>query len=408
MHAAARALPALLALAAACCPAPAPRQPLGLCVGEGGTVLREGRPFRGMGVNYFDAFTRTLADPSDTSYRAGFAELARRGIPFARICGGGFWPADWRLYREEPERYFRLLDGVVRAAEAQGVGLIPSLFWHSATVPDLVGEPRDQWGNPHSRTHAFMRRYVAQVVARYRDSPALWGWEFGNEYNLAADLPNAARHRPPVVPRLGTPERRSARDDLSHEMIAVAFAAFAREVRKHDPHRLISTGNSLPRPSAWHQWREGTWEPDSPEQFARRLLGDNPDPVDVVSVHVYPGAAARRFGRGASLAELLEVAAGVAARAGKPLFVGEFGAWDRDRPGGAAERAAFRRVLAAVVEARVPLAALWVYDFDHQAESWNVAPGTPRAYQLEAVAEANRRLREPPAGETGGQPVPPR
>ena len=53
---------------------------------------------------------------------------------------------------------------------------------------------------------------------------------------------------------------------------------------------MISTGNSIPRPSAWHQMHEGTWTKDSPEQFAEMLARDNPDPVDTISVHVYEAA----------------------------------------------------------------------------------------------------------------------
>lgn len=34
--------------------------PLGLSVGEDGTLLLHGNPYRGVGVNYFNAFIRTL------------------------------------------------------------------------------------------------------------------------------------------------------------------------------------------------------------------------------------------------------------------------------------------------------------------------------------------------------------
>lgn len=376
----------------------------GLRVGADGALLRNGQPFRGIGVNYFDAFYRTLKDPADTSYDTGFAELSRRGIPFVRLAGCGFWPADWKLYFEDKARYFALFDALVRSAEKHKVGLIPSLFWHSPTVPDLVGEPRDQWGNPQSKTHAFMRQYVAEVVGRYKRSPAIWGWEFGNEYNLDADLPNAAKHRPKIVPSLGTPTSRSPRDDVTHDMLAVAFAAFAREVRRHDPHRILTTGNSVPRPSAWHQWKEKSWTQDSQEQFAERLVLDNPDPIDVVSVHVYRDPM-KRFGREVGAAEFLKLAVAVARKAGKPLFVGEFGAGEAEPPNAEGTRKHFEGILAATEAAGVPLAALWVYDFAHQDKVWNVVPTNARAYQLDAVAAANQRLRGRRAAAAEGKPA---
>ncbi len=382
---------ASLLAVASCVSRPEPLSPRGLVV-RGDTLLKDGKPYRGIGVNYFDAFARTLKDPSDTSYREGFAELARLGIPFCRFMACGFWPSDWKLYFEDKERYFALLDGVVRAAEERGIGLIPSLFWHTATVPDLVGEPRDQWGNPDSKTHAFLRSYVREVVTRYRDSPAIWGWEFGNEYNLDADLPNAAKHRPKIVPQLGTPKTRSARDDLTHDMIAAAFAAFAREVRRCDPRRVIFTGNSAPRPSAWHQWKELSWTQDTPEQYADRLLRDNPDPVNSVTVHIYWDTA-KRFGRNVSVEKFLARTREAAARAGKALFVGEFGAPTAQKREKAPVAQRFRRILAAIEKTGVPLAALWVYDLDHQAKTWNITSANSRSYQLEAIAEANRWIR---------------
>ncbi len=355
--------------------APARQSTLGLSVREG-VLLKGGVPCHAIGVNYFDAFARTLKDHDDTSYEAGFRVLAKKGIPFARFMCGGFWPIEMRLYQTDKARYLELLDGVVRAAEKHGVGLIPSLFWYLATVPDLVGEPCDQWGNPASKTHEFMRIYTRDVVTRYRDSPALWGWEFGNEYNLAADLPNAKEHLPAIVPQLGTPQTRSDRDILTHEIVRIALREFAREVRKHDPARMVCTGNSIPRPSAWHQMHEGTWTSDSPEQFVQMLAGDNPDPVDTISVHVYGSAADR-------LAEVLPAAT----KTNKPLFVGEFGA-QGDSP---KVRQQFQVLLDLVEKTKVPLATLWVFDYRGQTD-WNVTADNGRSYQLEAIAQANRRM----------------
>src|ERR1043166_2006068 len=198
------------------------------------TIVSGGVPHRAVGVNYFDAFTRTLSDPRRTNYDAGFAELGRRGVPFVRFCGGGFWPADWRLYQTNRIEYFRGLGAFVRAGGSQGIGLTPSFFWQYSPVPDLVGEPVNHWGDLNSRTHAFMREYTKEIVSRYQKNPTIRGWEFGNEYNLVADLPNAAQHRPPVAPSLGTPGKRSAEDELTHEQIRTALKAFAEEVRRHD------------------------------------------------------------------------------------------------------------------------------------------------------------------------------
>ncbi len=169
----------------------------------------------------------------------------------------------------------------------------------------------------------------------------------------------------------------------------MAFAAFAREVRRHDPHRAIFTGNSAPRPSAWHQWKEGTWQQDTEKQYAERLRRDNPDPVDTLTIHLYWDAQ-KRFGRQVPVKEFLRRTLAIAAEAGKPLFVGEFGSEST----GQETEERFERILAAIESSGVPLAALWVYDFPHQDGTWNITPENARSWQLDAIAAANRRLRD--------------
>ncbi|MCY3021782.1 MAG: cellulase family glycosylhydrolase [Planctomycetota bacterium] len=360
---------------------------LGLTVAEDGTLIKDGRPYRAIGVNYFNAFSRHLKDPKDTGYEEGFRALAEAGIPFARMMGCGFWPSEQKPYLENKDEFFRRFDDVVKSAEKHGVGLIPSLFWHIPTAPDLVGEPVSEWGNTQSKTHDYLRNYVKDVVTRYKDSPAIWGWEFGNEFNLGANLPNAAEHRPQVVPQLGTPKSRSEKDEWTYEIIRTAFAAFAAEVRKYDSYRAISTGDAFPRDGAWHNWKEKKWTKDTPEQFAEMLLGDNPDPVSIVSVHAY-GDEGRR----------IRQAQPIAAKARKPLFVGEFGAPGPQEKG----EAEFQSLLSAIEESHVPLAALWVYDFIGQKE-WSVTATNERSYQLRAIGEANKRIRAALAAESAGK-----
>ncbi|MEI7807353.1 MAG: cellulase family glycosylhydrolase [Verrucomicrobiota bacterium] len=347
----------------------------GLSNGPNATVLRSGKPYRGIGINYFDCFLRTLKKGDDTSYDAGFATLAAKGIPFARFCATGFWPSDMKLYQTNRAEYFRRLDGVVKSAEKHGIGLVPSLFWFFACVPDLVGEPMDQWANPQSKTQAWMREYVREMVTRYRESSAVWAWEFGNEYSLQADLPNGKDHLPAVHTKLGTPAIRSKRDLLTFAMVRVAFVEFGKAVRKYDPARLIITGDSFLRSAAWHQKHENSWKQDTAEQFGEMLELVNPNPISGISLHLYDSEDEPR----------LNAALAVSLKLNKPIFVGEFGA-----PGDAPEQAAkCRRLLKAIVDHKIPLAALWVFDYKNQKD-YNVTADNARAWQLDLISEANK------------------
>jgi hypothetical protein len=162
-------------------------------------------------------------------------------------------------------------------------------------------------------------------------------------------------------------------------MTRVAQVAFAREVRKYDLHRMISSGNTMPRPSAWHQKAEKTWTRDTPAQQAEILLGDNSDPIDTLSIHAYEESAPQD----------IRFAMAVSATCKKPLFVGEFGV----QGGGEQVAKEFRTLLEAIEREQVPLAAVWVFDFAQQTDR-TVTESNVRAYQLEALERANRSIRE--------------
>jgi hypothetical protein len=363
---------------------------LGLYVNEEGVLMLSGRPYKGAGVNYFNAFARTLADSQDTSYRQGFKELNSFNIPFIRFMAGGYWPNDNRLYVEDKTRYFALMDRFVEDAEQAGIGLIPSLFWYHSNVPDLMKEPRNRWGDPGSRTIAFMKEYVSEFVGRYAHSPAIWGWEFGNEYNLEQDLPNASECRPPIVTHMGTAEERTAEDDLTSDMLYTAYRIFAEEVRAYDPHRILISGNSIPRATAWNQRRHRAFIQDTEEQFQGMLALDNPDPFDVVSAHYYLNEG-KRFGEEASTDKVMSLMQQAAQRIGKPLFIGEFGVSDTMEDGSVNHERArelYADMVYSLKKADVPLSALWVFDYVHQPET-TVTGTNKRAYQLGMIQEWN-------------------
>lgn len=361
----------------------------GLTVRDG-QVFLEGKPFRGVGANYFSLLSRVLQNPKDGSSLSNLTALAKADIPFVRFMGCGFWPNEQKLYLTNREAFFQRFDLVVRAAEQNHVGLIPSLFWNLPTTPDLVGEPMAELGNPNSQSIAMIRRYTEEVVSRYQDSPAIWAWEFCNEGNLGVDLPNAREHRPHVAPHLGTPATRSEKDELTFAQWQTACVAFAETVRRIDSHRMIISGNSIPRTSAWHNSHEKSWKPDSREQFREVLLRDNPGPVNSICIHLYP---AKAYPVGAkTIGEAVALSQEMAKAAHKPLFIGEFGV-ERKQGEVAEQKAVFNEFLTAMEQQHVPLAAFWVFDLPMQNQDWNVTFTNDRAFMLEMTGRLNARWR---------------
>jgi cellulase (glycosyl hydrolase family 5) len=333
----------------------------GLSVAPDGALLRNGVPYRGVGVNYTDAFLRPLRHPGDESYRDDFRKLAANHIPFARIIACGFFPRDYQLYLKDKENYFKLLDGVVQAAEESNVGLIANLFWSNTAVPDLVGEPRNQWGNSQSKTRQFMRTYIREVVSRYVNSPAIWGWEFGNECNLSLDNPNAWRNMRPVNARLGMTRSRGADDTFTTETFTSALSDFARTVREIDGHRMLLTGNNVPRFSAYHLQTESRDGADSAAQFATMLLRQNPGPFNPICIHTAPISPMPHFAK-RSYNKLIKTCAGAARSASKSLYIEEFVNCPPKTECSTATRLEnVSEVLAAIQANNVSLASVWVY-----------------------------------------------
>lgn len=347
------------------------------------------RPF---GVNCFDLFYGLLVSPTRTAHSSARLRELRMlgGIPFVRFSCSPVWPAEWRVYLKDRSKYFGILDQVVGAAESQQVKLVPSLIWSAPNISDLVGEPISDWGRSGSKTRAFMQRYVTEVIERYKGSSAILMWEFGNEFTAYADLPNALRWWPRISVEQGTPSARSERDLIRSRDCAEAFAHFGKEARRLDPTRPLTTGISLPLPNA-SNLAAGSWDLDTPAQFRDALRLQTPDPLDVISIHLYPYALQRRFkGSAASYQDVLAEVNSVARATNKRVFVGEFGVPKMSNR--EVEKKEFRNMLDALIQARPDWAALWVYDFWGQEGEWNVSFKNERRYQLEWLIQANRQV----------------
>jgi hypothetical protein len=369
-----------------------------------GQLWRDGKPYRAVGVNYCDLFQEVLGNPDSDRTLRGLRYLGERKIPFVRFWCCGFWPSDCKLYFENKEEYFRRLDLVVRTAEEAKVGLIPSLFWRLATFPDLMDEFTEDWAKPDSKTRAFMATYVREVVTRYRESPAIWGWEFANEVNLGVDLPNGMNFLGKKMPQLGVDLAKDERNLMTKDIAQAAFVAFATEVRKYDKERFITSGNSQLRASQYNQTVHGTWTKDTAEEAFQAFAWLNPDPINVTSIHLYPGLDKEPSYAGATgTMAVIGLYKSWSKRLGKPLFLGEFASLGHDK-GKTPDMAVYQRIergiLAAVVEQHVDLAAHWVFDYTKDRKgSGLIRPGNKWAWILDDIVRTNETIQTQLAAE---------
>jgi len=363
---------------------------LGLHV-ENSRLYLNGKEYRGMGINYFDSFSGMLLDKTDKSYKTGFKVLREKyDMPFIRFCAGGFWPNQWKLYLQNKHEYYKLMDEYVAEAEKHNLGLIPCLFWFIETVPDIAGEHMDQYGNPESRTIKFLRQYTTEVVTRYRKSPAIWAWEFGNEYMLLADIPDRKVGTAKIHVEDGTPASRSERDYFRRTFLREAYWQFADAARSVDKYRMISSGDALPRPYSYNLYTSAKWIKDNKTQWESILLGDSVGAIDSISAHLYLDMDKNYFAEKLYLEELIPYVKNVAETAGKVLYIGEFGVENEKNKEN--EKKKFQRFVDIIVKNNIQLSSVWVYNFDRFSDIWNITENNDRAYMLEIIKDANKKI----------------
>ena len=292
----------------------------GLHVESDGTITLDGQKFYGVGVNIFDAFNRTTASDFYEDYTPLIKALSKNKIPVIRVPMCGFYPNALKKYVEFPNVYFSEMDRFVNTCQKYNVGIIADLLWEHYAVSDVVGEPVSKIGDPNSKTIAYAKKYIKDVVTRYKDSPAIWGWEINNETNSAVDV----GAKPPVVPSQGTPSVRGIDDIISTEMLITYYDTISTEIRKYDSYRMITTGDNEPRAAAYNLNRSGEWIQDTKDQLRQIFPIFTTKNVDTISVHHYDLVQDRFGSKTATLEELVEIEREISRNKRKAYYIGEF------------------------------------------------------------------------------------
>jgi len=360
-----------------------------------GVLKYKGDDFYGIGVNYYNLFQRVFDNPDDRSFIDGLERLSEVNIPFVRFRAGGFMDTDWEVYELNKEQHYKALDKIVDEAERLNIGLIPTFFWSLPSVSVYKNELLDEFGNDESKTITFIKNYTREVVERYKDSPAIWAWEFGNENNYWADMP---------VEVFGVESGEFTEGNMFHgEDMVNAYREFAQTIRELDSTRIIMTGNAEPRRYIWNNIHGNIWKTDSEEQHREILLRDNPNMINTITIRGYYNFGDQDMPMGILyfddyLAKIKPWSEAV----GKPICIGEFGAkedytfMDNGIEITITKDKLFQDRINSIVKHKIQLSALWVYDFDGQDEAsgnfWNCTFTNSRSYMLDAIIKANKEL----------------
>ena len=331
------------------------------------------------GVNCYNLFNQCFADGySSKKAKETLDILADYGVGVVRFNCGGYGMGYIGDYFAQKTAYVNLLREIAEYAETLEIGLIPSFFWLYHAVPDYYDEPLRAWGNADSETVAFLQSYTEEIVTALKDYKAIFAWEFGNEFNLSCDLPNAAEN----VPALPANSKRAARteeDFLSAVDVQFALTKFSETIlRVDDTGRMITSGNATLRPSQYNQLHHNTWAQDSVLEYKKITGTFTPDGVDAVCEHVY-FTSQKTFGRELTLAEYLQYATANAKALNKAYFVGEWGG------GSSEDRSYYSEIGNAFVEAGVQLALLWNFNAVEGSVEYSFSADTTRGKMLLSV-----------------------
>ncbi|MGC8862223.1 MAG: cellulase family glycosylhydrolase [Armatimonadota bacterium] len=338
---------------------------VGILTRRGSELLMHGKPFRAVGLNKFDLALQYVKGGAEREKAArDIQDAAAKGFRLIRFGACMFYPKEMNAWARDD--YWASLDAMFADARKAGLWLVPCLVWNTYLFPDMANETiRQMLTDKDSRSRQYVELYISEFVERYKNEPTILFWELWCELNLGADLefmrPYGYHHL--NVTEQGCPPARLRTDNFTTDQMIAFLRDLARLVKKIDPVHLISSGHSIPRPAAQHLRRKsGDWTPDSVEEAERYLRDIHPDPIDIISIHLYNFDFCQdniRFGNtDKDSAVILRDYKRMADRIGKPIFLGEAGGQAFDDPGGAVPPFS-KSIIKEMVEADYPVVAWW-------------------------------------------------
>ena len=397
---------------------------------QGNRFYKDNAVYKGIGVNHWALLLNTWLNMNGTgSYGDAGAALdvsTMRNdweLPFARISATPFAASDQTAIHSDASTWLGHFDALVSKCEDEDFGLIVTLSWAlrnlCAATYEIHGvySPPATLADKTSTAWMLFEEFVTTIVARYKNSNAIFGWEIANEPNLTLGHEynptwNVDGTNPSYIDWGARPDGGSWQ--TTDKMSMVQWRTFSQNaiqlIRGLDPYgRFISPGTSYgnafamaaqtsatPVNSTYAQWDAGINTLNWPHYRDQNF--------EVMSLHTYPtisGTNTLFYEDFRTHSELVQVFKHFADDANVPLFVGEFGAnyldptGDKSSTSAETEVANFAAMLDAIVSNDVPLAAAWNYGGNASGStSWQkwLMTTESRKYQLAAIRSVNRTI----------------
>jgi len=381
----------------------------GFVKAEGTSLMLDGKEYRAIGVNIphlSQAYMGTwfhIRDVYKTPENARHAmveaiqDAAGSKIAFVRFFAAPGYPVDIdKLYAVDRDEYWRLMDEVFELCRKHNVKLVPSLGI-IGTWSTYLGEPRQALLDPDSETHKATYGYVREFVSRYKDDPTVLMWELSNEVFHFADLNftgKRARGRGVFSPdSTAYREKLSFEDSLSTAMLMAVCESMTTFIKDIDSNHLVTTGDAGPRAcsvSLRENFPKTVWKIDTLRQHFSSLLMQQAAPLDVISLHKYGNFTSKTKVAQLDHLEFLRCAVRCVHSSLCPVFVGELGQAKphfKDDPQAEWTRAA----IDLLEEEGAALAAIWVWHFPWQDDTFNIPSSAAHPALMERIAAFNTK-----------------
>ena len=319
-------------------------------------MLLGGEPLYVTGVNCYNLFVQCHeSDNMNTDMMEQTVKvLTQEKVPVVRFSCSPFYPAQMTYYIDQKAKYLANLSKLADLCDQAHILLIPSIFWNTACLPEYFGETLAVWGDTSSKTYKFMESYTADIVNTLKGHKCLAAWEFGNEFNLAADIGSQGYAEIPA------------------SSVGTAYKGFAQTIAALDTQgRIICSGNSVMRNAQWHLANGGSWTNDTYKQYVEITGVMTPDPMNGMSEHIYEDS--RIFSDLGTLNRTYQLmrAEQAAASLNKVYYVGEF-TGPKTAKG---DSLMVKRHYASYYAQKVQLSMIWNYALNGDIE-WSFKAGT--------------------------------
>ena len=357
-----------------------------------GYIHANGKRVREFGINCSDLFAdwrrgvitsvSPVAYTPPANYIAVMDFCAANNIRFIRFLVSAHRTKTYRVgWMEAQATFLSNMDALVAAAEERGILLVPSIFFSQPAIPPRFSEPLRAYDDPLSLTYAQIAADITAIVGRYKNSPAIGYWEYGNESDLRTD-------NPPAAPSYSTdtsmeqPAAWSVADGYLTESTTTSGYSTIGSITKRfkdlclvaDPNALTCSGNS--------GWRVNSQRADILEAMRKQLADDG---THTTSAHPYPNVGFHVSGADGLGAYMLALNKNYRLL-GKPLIIGEFGFPAGTDVNGATSTATLEKTMIEIIRADIDIAMIWEYRaFSAQTDTYSISDGTAATNEHLAV-----------------------